>query len=127
MERQATAIQVLLVEDDGSIRALVSDFLREKGFEITEAEAGDEAIALLDQRSFDLVYSDVDLHGPVDGLKIAAYARSKCPTLPVLITSGFESELTSRLAALEPAAVFVRKPYRLAQILEALRHLLPSS
>lgn len=126
MKRQAATIQVLLVEDDGSIRALIAAFLQEEGFEVTEAKTGGEATALLGLRRFDLVFSDVDLHGPVDGLDIAAHARSICPTTPILITSGFERELADRLASLQPPAVFVRKPYRLVQIMDALQKLFPT-
>ncbi len=119
MDGKATKVHVLFVEDDGSIRALAADYIRAKGFEVTEAKTGDEAISLLEHRRFDVVFSDVSLRGLVSGLEVAAYARSRYPGIPLLLTSGFRIES----ALLQPAAKFYRKPYSLIQILDALRSL----
>ncbi len=120
-KNQVTTARVLLVEDEGLIRLIMADFLRDEGFEVIEAWNGDEAVKLLDgPDNFDILFTDVRMPGTFDGIDVAALARRRHPALPVLVVSGYATQLTSRLSLLNPPAVFISKPYRLTQILEAL-------
>jgi DNA-binding response OmpR family regulator len=70
--------QVLLVEDDRAIRTVLGDALQNDGHALTTAADGDEAIALLRQRTFDLLILDVLLPGP-SGLEILQFVRRQGP------------------------------------------------
>jgi len=71
---------VLLVEDEPLLRAVTSDHLRDEGFRVIEAAAAAEAIALLEQHpDIDVLFTDVNLPGVLDGLELSAGAARICP------------------------------------------------
>lgn len=120
-----TATRVLLVEDEGLIRMVAAEVLQEEGFEVIEAWDGDEAARLLDSAEhFDLLFTDVQMPGLLDGIDVALHARRRYARLPILVVSGYAHQIVSRLAVLSPAAVFIRKPYRLQEIVDAVTRLL---
>jgi len=101
---------VLIAEDDPSIRALLADDLRRAGLAVSEAASADEALQLylsLDQ--VDLVFTDVQMPGSLDGLGLAARLTALDPTLPLIVTSGAVPQ-----EAVNPAFGFIAKPYRMS-------------
>jgi CheY-like chemotaxis protein len=116
---------VLLVEDEGLIRLMIAETLRDEGFDVVEAENGDEVISLLDRvDSFDLLFTDLQMPGKLDGIDVAVYARNRNPAIPVLVVSGVDAKrVMSRLNVLEPPAVFINKPYSPQEIVETVRRL----
>jgi CheY-like chemotaxis protein len=83
------AMRVLLVEDEYLIRLWLADCLREAGFDVTEAENGDRALALLDiAEGFDLLITDLHMPGRADGNAVAAGAKLRYPGLPVIYATG---------------------------------------
>lgn len=118
------SVRILFVEDEGLIRMVVGELLRDEGFEVTEARDGDEAAGLLGGPGcFDVLFTDVQMPGALDGVGVAILARSQQSALPVLVVSGHAPHLIERLRELDPAALFISKPYELEQIVEALRQL----
>jgi two-component system, response regulator PdtaR len=112
------------VEDEDVIRMVAAEILQEEGFEVVDARDGDEAIRLLEQSAeFDILFTDVQLHGTRDGVDVALYARHRNPAIAVLIVSGYAAYATSRLAVLEPPAVFLGKPYGTEKIVEVFLRL----
>ncbi|TIM23524.1 MAG: response regulator [Mesorhizobium sp.] len=86
---QSGASVVLLVEDDLFIRMDVGEQLREAGWTVYEVGTADEAIELLrTPMMIDLVLTDVEMPGKLDGLGLAAYVRSERPALKLAIMSG---------------------------------------
>ena len=119
------ARRVLLVEDEGLIRLMIAETLRDEGFDVVEAENGDEVISLLDRvDSFDVLFTDLQMPGKLDGIDVAVYARNRNPAMPVLVVSGVDAKrVMSRLNVLEPPAVFINKPYSPQEIVETVRRL----
>lgn len=118
------AVRVLLVEDDSLIRLVISLALQDEGFEVVDAWNGDEAARLLDgPDGFDVLFTDVQMPGTLDGLDVVMHARRRHPGIPVLVTSGYAPDLMSRLDILEPSAVFISKPYGLNKLVAAIRRL----
>lgn len=86
---QARAGVVLLVEDDLFIRMDVGDQLREAGWTVYEAGTADEAMELLQTPMLiDLVLTDIEMPGKLDGLGLADYIRRERPTIKVAAMSG---------------------------------------
>lgn len=79
---------ILVVEDEVIIRMAVADYLRECGYRVLEASNASEAIELLDAQLVDLVFTDVDMPGEMDGFDLAHWVRDHALELPVIITSG---------------------------------------
>jgi CheY-like chemotaxis protein len=116
--------RVLLVEDEGVIRLVAGDALQDEGFEVIEAWNGDEAALILDGLDrIDVLFTDIRMPGTLDGLDLAALARRRFPTLPVLIVSGCAENLARRLAEMDPPAIFMDKSYDLRAIARVLGRL----
>lgn len=88
---------VLVVEDEGLIRDLVAEDLQEAGFTVVVAKNADHAIAILEvRRDIHLLFTDIDMPGSMDGLKLAAAVRDRWPPVHIIITTGKVSHLRSR-------------------------------
>jgi CheY-like chemotaxis protein len=101
---------VLVVEDETLIRELVAEELEDAGYTVVIANDADQAIAILEARQdIRLVFTDIDMPGSMNGLKLAAAVRDRWPPVHIIITSG-------KLRPLEiPAnALFIPKPYVVA-------------
>ena len=118
------AVRVSLVEDEGLIRLVTSQILQDEGFKVVEAWNGDEAARLLDgPEGFDVLFTDVQMPGTLDGIDVVMHARRRHPGIPVLVVSGYAAHLRSRLGMLEPTPVFIGKPYNLDKVIAAIRRL----
>jgi CheY-like chemotaxis protein len=121
-EGSVTKKRVLLVEDESLIRLIVAETLCDAGFDVVEAADGDEAVAILDGlEQFDLLMTDIQMPGKVDGNILASCAKSRQPGLPVVYTSGRPDTLTNRVGRCD---AFVRKPFGGSEVLAAVTRLL---
>jgi CheY-like chemotaxis protein len=109
---------VLIVEDEFLIRMDAVDMVRAAGFEVVEAENADEAILILEGR-FDItvVFTDIQMPGSMDGLKLAAAIRGRWPPIKIVATSGL---LNIGKEDLPPGSRFLPKPYSASEIAVAL-------
>lgn len=111
--------RVLVVDDDASIRLLLSDLLTYEGYNVFEAGDGLDAFHELEKRHFDLVISDY--HMPrLDGLQLLATCRSLWPETPVMIVSG-ENSGWPELAIGGGAQAWVKKPWERANLISEVR------
>jgi CheY-like chemotaxis protein len=108
---------VLVVEDEILIRDLVAEELEVAGYTIVIANDADQAIALLEARQdIHPVFTDINMPGSMDGLKLAVAVRDRWPPVHIIITSG-------KILPLEiPAnALFIPKPYVGENVVAAMR------
>ncbi len=113
---------VLLVEDEVLISDLVADALCECGFAVhAEADAQGALRYLESGAAVDILFTDIDLVGDMDGSELAELARKQRPDLPIVYCSGRYSP--SALAQPVPRSMFVRKPYATADIATLLTRL----
>src|SRR5665213_360709 len=112
---------VLVVEDDFLIRMDAAQMIEEAGFIVVEAANSDEAIVILESRlDITVVFTDIQMPGSMDGLKLATAIRGRWPPIQIIATSGF---IEVRKADLPNGGRFLPKPYSPAQIVGALREL----
>lgn len=115
---------VLVVEDEILIRLTVADYLRECGMHVLEAANADEAMRVLEADvNVDVVFSDVQMPGGMDGFALARWIREHHPQIRVLLTSGLARTHAVARDLCEESP-FVPKPYDHGQLLERLRELL---
>jgi CheY-like chemotaxis protein len=120
-----TPLRVLVVEDETFIRMDVAEMLREAGFDILEAANADEALQMLERHSdIRLLFTDIDMPGSMNGLKLAAAVRDRWPPVRIIATSGYFKLQAGDLPA---DAWFIPKPYQPAQIISAVRELTNAS
>jgi PAS domain S-box-containing protein len=112
---------VLAVEDNERLRRLVMRQLRGLGYDPVEASSATEALAILEHQHIDLLFSDVVMPGPLDGIELAQQVRERWPTVKVVLTSGFPG---TNLEDQQTAVRILTKPYRSAELEAALREAL---
>lgn len=113
---------ILLVEDEILIRLVMSDGLREDGYQVIEAATADEAREILASDTLvHLVVTDINMPGSINGLQLAAEVKEVDPSLPVLIVSSHLPEaLNGR------ADGFVGKPFLHSELSDAISKLIGS-
>ena len=111
--------RVLVVDDDASVRSLLSGLLAHEGYNVFEAGDGLEAFQELQKRHFDVVISDC--HVPrFNGMQLLAICRIVWPETAVVIGSGEESDWTE-LAIRGGAHAWAKKPYERIQLIPLVR------
>ncbi len=80
-------MRVLVIDDEGGIRALFSDFLEVLGHQADVAASGEEGLDLFDPCRHDLVLTDLLMPG-MSGLEVADTIRARCPATPIVVISG---------------------------------------
>src|SRR4029078_9163670 len=114
ISRENRSITVLVVEDEPLISMDIADRLRETGFSVFEAESADAAIRILETRSdIHLVFTDIDMPGSMDGLKLATYVRDRWPPIKLIVTSGHVAPADG---ILPKGGRFFPKPYEVGAI-----------
>ena len=110
---------VLIVEDEPLIRMEAIDMIEDAGFATIEAHSADKAIALLQQHSgVDVLFTDIDMPGSMDGLALASYVRSHWPDIKIVVASGV---VDAQRLTLPDGALFFPKPYPTSHIVAALQ------
>jgi two-component system, response regulator PdtaR len=116
---------ILVVEDEVLIRMGAIQMLEEAGFEAVEASNADDAIRILEIRSdIRAVFTDINMPGTLDGLRLAHAVRGRWPPIHLILTSGLSSPGEHDLPA---NGRFLRKPYEPARVIATIRELLALS
>jgi CheY-like chemotaxis protein len=112
---------VLIVEDEFLLRMNAAEMIGGAGFDVVEAGNADEAIAILEARpDIHIVFTDIQMPGSMDGLKLARFVRGRWPPIKIVATSGFVNVGKDDLPE---GSRFLPKPYRPDQIVATLREL----
>jgi CheY-like chemotaxis protein len=112
---------VLIVEDEFLLRIDAVDIVAAAGFEVLEAGNADEAIDILEAHpDITVVFTDIQMPGSMDGLKLAQAIRGRWPPIKIIATSGHPDvgELD-----LPEGGRFLPKPYSPRQVTGVLREL----
>lgn len=102
--------KLLIVEDDDSLREVISAVLAAKGYEVSEASAVDPALKLLKEKSFDLVLSDFKLPGK-NGIDLLREIRALTLKVPFVLMTAYGSTAMAVEAMKEGANDFITKPF----------------
>ena|SRR5205809_715614 len=115
----AEKIAVLVVEDEPITRMDVVEQLEEAGFKVFEAPDADKAIKILETNSaIRILFTDIDMPGSMDGLKLAAAVRDRWPPIRIVVASGLRK---INLDALPDNSRFFSKPYNVNEIAATMR------
>ena len=114
--------RVLLVEDEGAVRELLSSALERNGFDVVTAGSAEEALTLASP-AFQILLSDISLPG-MSGVQLARQLRHTLPSLRVLLMSGYaREEFASGPNAVDDLP-FIPKPFATRTVVERLRSLI---
>lgn len=113
-------MHILLVEDEALIRAMLAEVLRETGFTVIEAASADLALECLnDMARLDLLFTDVQMPGSMNGIDLARRLRAHNPDLPIIISS---ANLDNR--SVDEFGPFIAKPYLMHQAIDLVLDML---
>jgi CheY-like chemotaxis protein len=109
---------VLVVEDEPLLLMMAVDLVEEAGLRAIEARNADEALKLLQEHGgADVLFTDIDMPGSMNGLDLAAAARTQWPSIEILLVSGHVKIVKDHLPQ---RSVFLSKPYDQVMVTEYL-------
>jgi CheY-like chemotaxis protein len=113
---------MLIVEDELLLRMNALDVIEAAGFEVVEAANADEAIEILEaRRDIGVVFTDIQMPGSMDGLKLVRAVRGRWPPIKIVATSG---HIGVAQTDLPEGGRFLPKPYSPGQVMDVLRELM---
>ena len=121
----AVTRSALVVDDQTGIRAIVRRILEGRGFVVTDAGTGEEALSLLDlrQEPFALLVTDMRMPG-MTGRDLADRVRFRHPSTRILFISGFTDDPSVQSGILPAHSLFLSKPFHPGQMVEAVTKLM---
>lgn len=116
---------ILLVEDEDSLREMMSGLLRQNGYNLLEAPDGQAALALAEKYpgKIDLLLTDV-IMPHMDGKQLADALSARLPHLKVIFVSGYTDDIIAQRGILSPGTAFVQKPFSSTALLQKIRTVL---
>jgi len=118
-------VTVLIVDDNQDVRDVGVSILERLSCRVIQAENAGQALALLDNHdAVDLLFTDVVMPGGMNGIELAREAKRRRPNLKILFCSGYADAAAARGRDLGRGAIFVAKPYRMAELSRKLREAL---
>lgn len=116
---------MLIVDDEPTIRLLITDLLQDLGYRAIEAADGFAGLEVLQSgERIDLLVTDVGLPGGMSGLQLANACRLARPELPVLFITGYAENAVFRNGQLEPGMAVLAKPFAVHVLAERMRELI---
>ena len=119
--------RVLVVEDEPAVRELTTAMLRRLGYEVVAAEDGAAALRALERTRVDLMLTDVDLPGGMNGIELACRARQRRSAAAVLLMSGHPDKALALARDDDDRHELIAKPFESAELARMVRAALDRS
>ena len=115
---------VLVVEDEVLVRTAIAEYLRHCGYRVLEAASADEAVTVLSEETIkvDVVFSDIQMPGSMDGFGLAQWVRKNKPGLEIILTGAVENAAKAAGELCEQGP-HMSKPYEPQQVVEWIKRL----
>jgi DNA-binding response OmpR family regulator len=117
----AMAHRVLLVDDDGAVRAMMKDALTRKGFEVVTASSVPEALRHIADQVFDVLITDLHMPDPGDGFTVVSAMRHSQPEALTLLVSGYPDVESAMAAILLEADEVIVKPFEIGRLTDLIQ------
>ena len=113
---------ILVIDDEENFLTLVRWFLSQRGFDIQTASSTDEALEIVEERSFDIALLDIRL-GTADGLSLLDALTERSPSMKVVMMTAYPTIGTIKQAFAKGVSRYLTKPLDLQDLSDALRTL----
>ena len=114
--------RILVVEDEPLIREMMTETLGDAGYEVLQAENGERASRLMQEPdNIDLLLTDINMPGSLDGIAVAEQAHAQDPELPVVFVTGGSDALAQRGVGGQEHVL--AKPFVATRLVETVRQL----
>lgn len=112
---------VLIVEDEPLLRLMAEELIEDGGFDVVSVPDAASAVRVLEARlDIRIVFTDIDMPGGMDGIRLAAVIRERWPPIEIVVTS---SHVRIEEHQMPTRGVFVSKPYDGQQLVGLLRRM----
>ena len=112
--------KILVVDDEESVRSMISVLLQKEGYQVSSAQDGEEALSMIGEQAFDLILSDIRMPR-LDGLGLLDRVQALYPDITVIMMSAFGTVDLAVEAMKRGAYDYISKPFKPDEILLALR------
>ena len=119
MPKSESHVRVLIAEDEGDVRDLLCDTLREHGYAVTAVEDGAQAIRAFRDQDFDIVLTDLAMPG-YSGLQVAKACRRQRPSVKVVMFTAWDLLLDDDQCIDHGVDRLIPKPLRMSAVIDAL-------
>ncbi len=111
--------QILVVDDEETIRTTLADIITIKGYEVATAESGETAVEMCTENRYDVILMDVRMPG-IDGVEAFRQIRVNQPDVRMIIMTAYSTEELEQVALDEGAIAFLPKPLDIQKVLELI-------
>ena len=111
--------QILFVDDEAALRSLTAERLSQRGYQVVEAESGEQALEFLEQFAFDVIVTDLRLPG-VDGSAVIETATERYPGIVGIVITGYGTVKDAVDAIRKGATDFIAKPFQFDELTHVL-------
>lgn len=118
--------KILLVEDDAAFCEMLAKFLMRKSFEVTSCYSAEDALKKIETEKFDLIITDLRLPN-YDGIELMLQFKTKFPSTPVLLMTGYSDVTTAVKAMKNGASDYISKPFNPDEVLLVIENALSQS
>lgn len=119
MENVSGGVRILVVDDEVIVGNRLKQIFEKMGYEVEVRTNGASALEVLDQKSFDIVITDLKMEG-VDGMAVLGRVRELNPATKVIIITGYAQLETAEQAFQEGVFDFIAKPFRLDELKQVI-------
>jgi len=115
---------ILVVEDEPTLRSLVSKVLERSGYAVIESSSGLAALELCSKTKphIDLLLTDMVMPDGISGLQLAETLKGQNPGLKVIFTTGYSAELMGKDFQIKEGVNFLQKPYPPQKLVQTVRN-----
>jgi two-component system cell cycle sensor histidine kinase/response regulator CckA len=114
----------MVVEDEPTLRSLVSKVLERSGYAVIESSSGVAALELFSKTKphIDLLLTDMVMPDGISGLQLADTLKAQNPGLKVIFTTGYSSELMGKDFQIKEGVNFLQKPYPPQKLVQTVKN-----
>ncbi len=120
MERHLMATKVLLVDDEEEFVGLLARRLETRGMKVATVSCGEQAVAMVDKRVFDVAVIDLAMPG-IDGIETMKQIKARKPDIEVLMLTGHATVAGGIEAMKQGASDFLQKPVEMEELLDKIK------
>ena len=117
-------IPILIVDDEADLRELLVEALQDQGYAAEGAEGGTQALALVRQKHFPVIFTDLNMPGGLSGLELLRAVHEEDPQAMGILMTGYATTESAIQALKRGAYDFIQKPFKLAEIEASLERAL---
>lgn len=115
--------RILLIDDEETVLQSVGLLLRSEDHEVVALHDSEQAAELVKNEEYDLIITDIRM-APVDGMEILKIAHDTHPSTPVIVISAFTSDQTVQQSYDLGSMIYIKKPFKVQQVLNAVSNAL---